>query len=166
MGKIAEECNLDVERAEQARALHRVVRAMHDGHCPRCGCLESADVFMQGSCHKCPDCGFRITHREAELALAEFRPYLVRSVEVFEAWRSNLLVDVPQQEKATILEAARGSMVGKWLEAARARAERAGQLVRVLREDGRSHTVTCESNPRRINVIVESGKITEVVSIG
>lgn len=34
---ISEHCNLDVENRERARVLHRVVRAMHDGHCPKCG---------------------------------------------------------------------------------------------------------------------------------
>lgn len=91
MGKVADECNLDVERGEQARALHRVVRAMHDGHCPKCGCLESADVFMRSHCHTCPSCGFTISIKEATLALEQFRPYLNRSVEVFEKWRANLI---------------------------------------------------------------------------
>lgn len=90
MGQIAEDCNLNVERGERARELHRVVRAMHDGHCPKCGCLESADVFMRSTCHKCPSCGFTISIREAELALAEFRPHLNKSVEVFETWRASL----------------------------------------------------------------------------
>lgn len=88
MGKVAEECNLDVERGERARALHRVVRAMHDGHCPQCGHLDSADKFIQWSWrHTCPACSFTIYRDEAKAALAEFRPYLQKSVEVFEAWR-------------------------------------------------------------------------------
>jgi len=90
MGHIAEDCNLDVERGERARALHRVVRAMHDGHCPKCGCLESADQFMRSACHTCPSCGFTISINEANLALEQFRPYLQKSVEVFEAWRASL----------------------------------------------------------------------------
>jgi Zn ribbon nucleic-acid-binding protein len=95
MGQIAEDCNLDVERGEQARALHRVVLAMHDGHCPRCGHLDDADKFIvdrntEAERHSCPRCGFHIFRHQAELALAEFRPYLNKSVEVFEAWRKSL----------------------------------------------------------------------------
>lgn len=32
---------LDV-KDDEARALHRIVRAMHDGHCPSCGHLAPA----------------------------------------------------------------------------------------------------------------------------
>jgi ssDNA-binding Zn-finger/Zn-ribbon topoisomerase 1 len=97
VGKISEECNLDVDAGEQARALHRVVRAMHDGHCPKCGCLESADIFMHSTCHGCPECGFTISIKEAELALAQFRPYLNKSVEIFEQWRKGLKNDNRKQ---------------------------------------------------------------------
>jgi len=90
MGQIAEDCQLDVELAERARALHRVVRAMHDGHCPKCGCLESSDKFYDGYQHRCPSCYFTITINEANLALEQFRPYLQKSVEVFETWRKSL----------------------------------------------------------------------------
>jgi hypothetical protein len=90
MGQIAEDCNLDVERGERARALHRVVRAMHDGHCPNCGCLASADRFDDGHQHRCPDCHFAITREQAEAALQEFRPFLQKSLEVFEDWRASL----------------------------------------------------------------------------
>lgn len=90
MGQIADDCNLDVERGERARALHRVVRAMHDGHCPKCGWLDSADKFDDGHQHRCPGCKFTISRDDAERALAEFRPYLQKSVEVFEAWQVGL----------------------------------------------------------------------------
>ncbi len=99
-GQIARECNLDVDAGERARALHRVVRAIHDGHCPRCGCLAPADKFYQSaitnpqhplgvrpSQHKCPLCCFTVTDEEAIAALATFRPYLNNSVAVFEMWR-------------------------------------------------------------------------------
>ena len=95
MGQIAEDCNLDVERGERARALHRVVRAMHDGHCPKCGFLADATAFIvdrdtNAERHECPGCAFSIFRHEAEAALAEFRPYLNESVEVFETWRASL----------------------------------------------------------------------------
>ena len=88
----AAELNLDVS-AEDARALHRVVRAMHDGHCPNCGYLGPAHAFEECRVvgeidHVCPECGFSITHTEATAALAAFRPHLAKSLAVFEAWRS------------------------------------------------------------------------------
>lgn len=90
MGKTAEECNLDVDQAEQARALHRVVRAMHDGHCPNCGHLAPSTAFDEGYRHRCPSCFFTITREESETALAQFRPFLNKSVEIFEAWRQDI----------------------------------------------------------------------------
>jgi len=89
MGQIANDCNLDVDAAEQARALHRVVRAMHDGHCPKCGYLASASLFDDDYEHRCPRCCFTITRVEANAALEAFRPYLQKSVEVFERWRGD-----------------------------------------------------------------------------
>ena len=84
--------NLDVT-AEEARALHRVVRAMHDGHCPKCGHLGTSIEFlvvdMYGCFHKCPNCGFAVSEHEAKAALAAFHPYLSKSVDVFERWRSS-----------------------------------------------------------------------------
>lgn len=100
MGQIAKDCNLDVERGEIARALHRVVRAMHDGHCPKCGHLAPSDRFYcdflteEGtwkSAHTCPSCGFTISEDEAKKALVEFRPSLNKSVEVFETWKAQLI---------------------------------------------------------------------------
>ncbi len=84
---------------EKARALHRVVRAMHDGHCPSCGHLGSSESFVvdlhpgKGVDHKCPKCCFTVAKEEAEAALAMFRPYLRESVRVFEQWREGLSQD-------------------------------------------------------------------------
>lgn len=85
----AEELQLDVS-AEHARALHRIVRAMHDGHCPKCGHLGGAEEFRDYStfCHRCPVCEFYITSVQAEAAFKAFQPHLRRSLEVFESWRS------------------------------------------------------------------------------
>lgn len=93
----AVELNLDVS-GDHARALHRVVRAMHDGHCPKCGYLGPAENFWADekphpSCiedeghHECPVCHFVVTETEARAALTAFQPYLDKSVEVFEQWR-------------------------------------------------------------------------------
>lgn len=95
MAKTARQLALDAQdaRATQARALHRIVRAMHDGHCPNCGHLGQAELFIcRGTtealdCHQCPICAFAITGEEARRALAEFMPYLRESLMVFETWR-------------------------------------------------------------------------------
>ena len=93
--KPAGDLNLDT-KSDQARALHRVVRAMHDGHCMNCGYLAPAHQFeawvvkggVQASLnHKCPKCAFTVTNVEAHLALMEFQEYANKSVDVFKAWR-------------------------------------------------------------------------------
>lgn len=91
----ANELQLDVS-AEGARALHRVVRAMHDGHCPKCGYLGPADIFWRDNkppntpadegYHECPICHFVVTESVARAALAAFKPHFSKSVEVFERW--------------------------------------------------------------------------------
>ena len=84
---------LDV-KAEYARALHRVVRAMHDGHCPRCGYLGPAELFFRDKLsddegrHECPVCEFTIWECEARAALMAFKPHLSKSLEIFEDWRT------------------------------------------------------------------------------
>lgn len=83
----AEELNIDVS-SEGARALHRVVRAMHDGHCPRCGYLGPYYEFWHEEYHECPVCQFRVTEVEARAALMAFKPHFGKSLEVFEQWRS------------------------------------------------------------------------------
>ena len=99
---VSQELALDVT-AEEARALHRVVRAMHDGHCPKCGHLGSADEFyypaltrldpatVKEGHHMCPKCAFVVTDAEAAAALQQFQPYLIKSVEIFDCWRTTRL---------------------------------------------------------------------------
>ena len=104
-----EHLNLDVS-AEEARALHRIVRAMHDGHCPNCGGIHDSKEMrtvdgkmvelpceggyrrqwrMLWSGWRCPSCSFQISDDEAQAALMAFQPYLKRSLEVFEKWRKS-----------------------------------------------------------------------------
>lgn len=96
---VADSLNLDAEvsldevsTAEQARALHRVVRAMHDGHCPSCGHLwnvaqHPAKLDESGFAeYVCPSCNFTISPGEAREAIAEFAPYLKKSLKIFDAW--------------------------------------------------------------------------------
>lgn len=74
--------------AERARALHRVVRALHDGHCPNCGALFELEKARRTDGERCAeDCGFYITHEEADAALKEFQPYMKKNVDIFLEWR-------------------------------------------------------------------------------
>lgn len=80
--------NISLDQGEEARALHRVVRAMHDGHCPFCGHLGPAGDFEDWKHdHWCPKCGFTITAEEAKAALATFHVFMKRNLEIFEQWR-------------------------------------------------------------------------------
>lgn len=87
---------LDVD-FETARALHRVVRAMNDGECPKCHALIE-DYHMRKKAPSlaspkytetmiCPKCGFTITGEEAEAAIQTFAPVMDRNLAVFEQWR-------------------------------------------------------------------------------
>ena len=95
-------CNVDIEQAELGRVLHRVVRAMHDGHCPSCGLLKPSEIFYQTAItnpqhqegirpnrYRCPRCLFAINEEDAIKALEVFRPFLQRSVDIFKEWNRN-----------------------------------------------------------------------------
>lgn len=92
--------------SEVARALHRVVRAMHDGHCPNpeCGHLGPSHEFYREAQfawdhstqnrrmtrpagHECPACKLFISDEEAREALGVFTPFMRQNFEIFEAWR-------------------------------------------------------------------------------
>lgn len=102
------ELNSDVT-ANTARALHRVVRAMHDGNCPSCGHLGTSQSFITGnllnaqignyvSRYLCPVCDFTITAEQARAALEAFRPYMRANLEIFEKWRGGTLTEPPEAE--------------------------------------------------------------------
>lgn len=82
----SQDCDVDT-----ARSLHRVVRALYTGHCPRCGKfwqnINYGKLRGWSDCERCPECGFAITHEEAAAALAEFAPIMRKNLEVFEQWR-------------------------------------------------------------------------------
>ena len=59
-----------------------------------------------------------------------------------------------------------GTLVGKAVDAASAAAEDHGCELRVVQEDGEDLAVTLDFNPDRINVAVEEGTITKIVSLG
>lgn len=87
---------------DEARSLHRIVRAMHDGECPRCHGISAATemwterVIMSlpfvgavpPSGWQCPMCDFYITEAEGESVLKIFAPFMERNLAVFEKWRA------------------------------------------------------------------------------
>ncbi len=83
----------DVDAGERARALHRVVRAMHDGECPDCHKIHRAEAMEQRAIfgaligHACPSCGFQLSADESAAALQEFAPYMTRNLLIFEEGR-------------------------------------------------------------------------------
>lgn len=93
-GKSSERFALDTEAFEVVRSVHRVVRAMHDGECPACHRLFlSLDMVESASITEgetCPDCGFSISAKEIESAMALFAPIMDRNLDVFEKWRASL----------------------------------------------------------------------------
>lgn len=120
MSKFVEASNLqnDTDAGHKTRALHRVVRAMHDGECPKCGHLGTSESFyyprqitnsgpawscprgiheefckcerlVSEACHMCPKCEFTITDTEAEAALKEFQPFMKPNYEIFLEWQDN-----------------------------------------------------------------------------
>lgn len=93
--------NSDVSiNPDTARALHRVVRAIHDGNCPNCGHLDHVDEFRVNASfvadpepygtfirYECPECRFAISPQEASAAMEAFRPFMKANVQLFEEWR-------------------------------------------------------------------------------
>lgn len=87
MSQLNSQVDRTIDEADQARALHRVVRAIHDGHCPQCGHLGSSEDFLGYHCHKCPRCGFEISDMEAEAALKKFHTFMERNLQIYLSWR-------------------------------------------------------------------------------
>lgn len=85
----AKEQVLDVD-FETARALHRVVRGMHDGECPSCHYLSTSVEIRAQFGWVCPKCCFAISDEEAQAAMQAFAPVMEKNLAVFEAWRKNL----------------------------------------------------------------------------
>lgn len=76
---------------DEARALHRIVRAMHDGECPKCHKVHSSTLMRHTASFegwKCPDCGFFVSDEEAADVLQIFAPFMERNLAVFEKWRA------------------------------------------------------------------------------
>jgi DNA-directed RNA polymerase subunit RPC12/RpoP len=76
------------ESAEkEARSLHKVVRAMHDGYCPQCSKVFPASSVQFEKSIQCPSCGFHITHEEVRATMLAFAPVMERDLAVFLRWR-------------------------------------------------------------------------------
>lgn len=99
MSEFSEKYQLDANDFEIARSIHRVVRAMHDGECPKCHNITEAvsmrqprNMFDQPLDFdlKCPGCGFTITAKEQVAAINQFAPVMQRNLEIFELWRMEL----------------------------------------------------------------------------
>jgi RNase P subunit RPR2 len=98
MGEHADKHFLDVDDFEVARSVHRIVRAMHDGECPKCHALTESQNMRprrydnQASLFdmRCLGCSFTITAAEQHAAMLAFGPVMERNLEVFESWRSQL----------------------------------------------------------------------------
>lgn len=77
--------DLNLDR-DISRALHRVVRAMHDGECPECHNLFSSGEMETPDGHQCPACAFKISRAESAAVLELFAEYMDRNLEVFKRW--------------------------------------------------------------------------------
>lgn len=88
-----EQC-LDID-FETARALHRIVRGMHDGECPKCHTLHFSDQMPvpdidpddKDFALECPTCQFRISAKQKRAAFAAFAPVMDKNLAIFEGWR-------------------------------------------------------------------------------
>lgn len=90
MGDLAETLVLDID-FETARAVHRVVRGMHDGECPKCHCLfYSSQMVARNGDTVCPSCLFTITDAEMQEAIRLFASVMERNLAIFETWRGGV----------------------------------------------------------------------------
>ncbi len=94
----------------EARSVHRIIRAMHDGECPACGRIHPAEhMLVYGPTYvetntysyegkrtstrerlviawKCPSCAFEIDAKTAEAGLMKFRKFMLENLNVFKKW--------------------------------------------------------------------------------
>lgn len=104
-GSTAQELNLDTDTFDKARAVHRVVRAMHDGECPKCHYLCTSEQMRNSRLYSdpmagpyeswslnltCPKCNFSIAHDEQVAAMRLFAPVMEKNLTVFEEWRDSM----------------------------------------------------------------------------
>jgi hypothetical protein len=89
VGKVStnEEQKIDTS-FDVARVLHRVVRGMNDGECPRCHILEpiSVKLMFDGTLY-CVRCHFTITKKEVKKVMDIWASIANKNLEIFENWR-------------------------------------------------------------------------------
>lgn len=78
---------------DEARAIHRVIRAMHDGECPKCHIILPAVEMRCVTGWLCPSCRFSISQFEASDGLGKFAPFMERNLAIFERWRAGSTSD-------------------------------------------------------------------------
>lgn len=79
--------------AMQARDCYYVLRAMHDGACPKCGHTGASESFhtRYDDCLVCPECRFQLSEDEIK-GIQKITPeVLTRRVTSLEACRSELV---------------------------------------------------------------------------
>lgn len=92
---MAENGSLNLDH-DEARSVHRIVRAMHDGECPKCHEIHDSRAMARHTLMgkpigwTCPSCRFSITAEESDAALKLFAPFMERNLAVFEKWRAAL----------------------------------------------------------------------------
>lgn len=76
----------------EARAIHRVVRALHDGECPRCHKVSTPEEVTDSANgdDTCPHCQFTISRKTQETAYALFAPLMEHNLQIFENWRKDV----------------------------------------------------------------------------
>jgi len=80
---------LDVD-LEEARAMHRVWRALNDGDCPNCHIHTPADKMIRpsdGGGVVCPKCAFAVDSEEIVELQRLFAPAMDAAMNIFRAWR-------------------------------------------------------------------------------
>ncbi len=89
----------------QARDCYYVLRAMHDGACPKCGYIGSGTAFEQRQLDgklqrlECPNCHFALPADEIE-GIRRITPHVLkRRVESLEACRTELMRGDPKIEE-------------------------------------------------------------------
>lgn len=92
--KVKSALALDVDASETSRAVHRVVRAMNDGECPRCHNLSvdnamRRQVGLNGARFNlvCPICSFAISADDIDAAIKQFGGIMDENLSVFNIWR-------------------------------------------------------------------------------
>lgn len=72
------------------RDCYYILRAMHDGACPKCGFTDTADSFIYREGLRCLGCWFEITGKE-KILLEKLTPLVLkRRIDSFENWRESI----------------------------------------------------------------------------